>query len=294
MTKTGKPESYWRDICAKYAQGLYHFSTGKRPGAKKWKKALERIDACPLQSNTKDLFGRSFQCTCGFHKPAHLSSGTGFSAAGSSGAAASSGPAASSAAGSSRAGTSAAAGSTGAAASSGAAASIRVSTEEEGVRGDTEAGASAAAPGGQCFQCKQLVDGEHFSQHLLDHHTEETCDSCGAKVQGAVGLLTHIQQAHYAALMKPSPQKPTVLPPTPAPTPSPTPSPAPSPAPSPLPSCSSAMPPHTPFKAPSINWKGFLPEPFRRVIQEADQVWIAKCLYGPTGQLKQKLQTISS
>ncbi|XP_051810015.1 uncharacterized protein LOC110962542 isoform X2 [Acanthochromis polyacanthus] len=68
MTKTGKPDSYWRDICSKYAQGQYHFSTGKRPGSKKWKKALENIDACPLQSHTKDLFGRSLQCTCGFHK----------------------------------------------------------------------------------------------------------------------------------------------------------------------------------------------------------------------------------
>ncbi|KAK0155426.1 hypothetical protein N1851_002228 [Merluccius polli] len=70
MTKTGKPDSYWRDICIKYAQGKYQFSTGKRPGAKKWKKALEKIDACPLQSHsaTKDLFGRSLQCSCGFHK----------------------------------------------------------------------------------------------------------------------------------------------------------------------------------------------------------------------------------
>ncbi|XP_030205935.1 uncharacterized protein LOC115538683, partial [Gadus morhua] len=46
MTKPGKPDSYWRDLCIKYAQGLYRFSTGKRPGAKKWKKALENIDAC--------------------------------------------------------------------------------------------------------------------------------------------------------------------------------------------------------------------------------------------------------
>ncbi|XP_059923854.1 uncharacterized protein LOC132469801 [Gadus macrocephalus] len=41
MTKTGKSDSYWRDLCIKYAQGQYRFSTGKRPGAKKWKKALE-------------------------------------------------------------------------------------------------------------------------------------------------------------------------------------------------------------------------------------------------------------
>ena len=70
MTKTGKSDSYWRDLCIKYAQDQYRFSTGKRPGAKKWKKALENIDACPLQSHSgsKDLFGRSLQCSCGFHK----------------------------------------------------------------------------------------------------------------------------------------------------------------------------------------------------------------------------------
>lgn len=69
MTKTGKPDTYWKDICIKYAQGQYHFSTGKRPGAKKWEKGpREYIDACPLQSHTKDLFGRSLLCSCGFHK----------------------------------------------------------------------------------------------------------------------------------------------------------------------------------------------------------------------------------
>ncbi|KAL7375848.1 hypothetical protein ABVT39_025329 [Epinephelus coioides] len=68
MTKTGKPDSYWKDICIKYAQGKFHFSAGKRPGAKKWKKALEKIDACPLQSHTKDLFRRNLRCSCGFHK----------------------------------------------------------------------------------------------------------------------------------------------------------------------------------------------------------------------------------
>ncbi|XP_027132290.1 uncharacterized protein LOC109139207 [Larimichthys crocea] len=82
MTKTGKPDTYWADICTKYAQGQFHFSTGKRPGAKKWKKALEEIDACPLQTNTKDLFGRSLRCSCGFHKPADQLSGACSSKAG--------------------------------------------------------------------------------------------------------------------------------------------------------------------------------------------------------------------
>ncbi len=69
MTKTGKSSAYWNDICHRYAQGTFQFSTGKRPGSKKWKEALERIDACPLQRGNKvDLFGRQIVCTCGFHK----------------------------------------------------------------------------------------------------------------------------------------------------------------------------------------------------------------------------------
>lgn len=90
--------------------------------------------------------------------------------------------------------------------------------------------------------------------------------------------------AHYSAFIissprkpTPSPQRPTILPPKPTP--------------SLLPSSSSSATPHhtaTPLKPSSINWKGFLPEQFRKVIQEADQVWIAKCLYEPRGQLKQK------
>ncbi|XDV31499.1 hypothetical protein PO909_002490 [Leuciscus waleckii] len=155
MTKTGKPDSYWRDICLKYAQGQYHFSTGKRPGAKKWKKALEKIDACPLQSHsTKDLFGRSLP----------QEAGRGDTEAGRG--------------------------------------------ETEAGRGDTDTGASVAGQGVQCYKCNQLVEGEKFSEHLSDHHTEEMCDTCGAKVQGTVGLLNHIQLVHYAAFIMPSPQKP--------------------------------------------------------------------------------------
>lgn len=92
--------------------------------------------------------------------------------------------------------------------------------------------------------------------------------------------------AHYSAFIissprkpTPSPQRPTILPPKPTP--------------SLLPSSSSSATPHhtaTPLKPSSINRKGFLPEQFRKVIQEADQVWIAKCLYEPRGQLKQKIK----
>ncbi len=47
MTKTGS--AYWNDICHRYAQGTFQFSTGKRPGSRKWKEVLVRIDVCPLQ-----------------------------------------------------------------------------------------------------------------------------------------------------------------------------------------------------------------------------------------------------
>lgn len=70
MTKTGKPDSYWHDIMLKYAQGKYHFTTGKKPGAKKWKDALEKINNCPLHKQTRvyDIFGKRIPCKCGYHK----------------------------------------------------------------------------------------------------------------------------------------------------------------------------------------------------------------------------------
>lgn len=120
-------------------------------------------------------------------------------------------------------------------------------------------------------------------RNSLTRHVGEKCDTCGAKVEGAVGILNHIQVAHYLTFIVPSLQKPTPLPQRPTVLPQkPTPSLLP-------PRSSSATPQHTrnPLRSSSINWKGFLPEQFRKVIQEADQVWIAKCLYEPTGQLKQ-------
>ncbi|XP_039514864.1 uncharacterized protein LOC120469743 isoform X3 [Pimephales promelas] len=164
----------------------------------------------------------------------------------------------------------------------------------EAGRGDTDTRASVAGQGVQCYKCNQLVEAEKFSEHLSDHHTDEMCDTCGAQVQGTVGLLNHIQQVHYAAFIMPSPQKPPpkhyksttttkVLPVSSQTTPSLLP-----------PLSSSAKPNHTATprtsKPTSNNWKGFLPEQFRRVVQEADQVWIAKCLYEATGQLKPKIQ----
>ncbi|KAF4086636.1 hypothetical protein AMELA_G00085840 [Ameiurus melas] len=70
MTKTGKPDVYWYDILCKYAQGKYHFTTGKKPGAKKWKAALHSIDNCPSHKQTRiyDMFGKRIACKCGYHK----------------------------------------------------------------------------------------------------------------------------------------------------------------------------------------------------------------------------------
>lgn len=167
------------------------------------------------------------------------------------------------------------------------------SGDTEAGRGDIEAGevrdsteTGASGQGVQCYKCNELVEGEKFSEHLFDHHTEEMCATCGAKVQGAVGLLNHIQQVHYSGFITPSPRKQTPPPQRPTfPQPKPTPSLLPS-------SSSSASTQHTatPLKPSSIKWKGFLPEQFRKVIHEADQVWIAKCLYEPTGQLKQRIK----
>ncbi len=71
--------------------------------------------------------------------------------------------------------------------------------DARGVEDNREAGASVAGQGIKCYKYNQLVEGERFSEHLSDHHTDETCDTCGAKVQGTVGLLNHIQLVHYTA-----------------------------------------------------------------------------------------------
>ncbi|XP_051762063.1 uncharacterized protein LOC127518885 [Ctenopharyngodon idella] len=270
MTKTGKSSAYWNDVCYRYAQGTFQFSTGKRPGSRKWKEALERIDACPLQRGNKvDLFGRHIVCTCGFHKSTD------------------------------KAGPNVVAGSS-----------------------SEEAGTSQGEQGVKCSLCSVVVEAEKFSEHLSDHHAEERCDTCGARVQGAVGLLQHIESNHYGALLAPrvSPSKsptpspqlapppqhlPSPLPasvsPSPQPTPSPRHSPAlqPSPPPPPRPT-PSLQPTPSSHPAPSLptpplpqavtDWESFLPSQFKRVLQPADWVWIAKCLYEPTGQLRQKIQ----
>ncbi|ROL44117.1 Trophinin [Anabarilius grahami] len=340
MTKTGKSSAYWNDVCHRYAQGTFQFSTGKRPGSRKWKEALERIDACPLQRGNKvDLFGRHIECTCGFHK----------------------------------------------------------STDKAGGNSE-EAGTSQGEQGVKCSLCGVVVEAKKFSEHLSDHHAEERCDTCGARVRGAVGLLQHIESNHYGALLAPrvSPSKnpmpspcpspsprlapppqhlPSPLPAPVSPSPQPTPStrhspapqpspppplwPAPSPRPTPFPgpgpsirtplSSSTALTttttmarsipmaqsiptplasstalttttmahsvpaaqsiptplysstaltttplsisiPTPPLPQAATDWESFLPSQFKRVLQPADWVWIAKCLYVPTGQLRQKIQ----
>ncbi|XP_048017748.1 protein TsetseEP-like [Megalobrama amblycephala] len=369
MTKTGKSSAYWNDVCHRYAQSTFQFSTGKRPGRRK-------LIACPLQKGNKvDLFGRHIVCTYGFHKSTD------------------------------KAGPNAVAGGS-----------------------SEEAGTSQGEQGVKCSLCGVVAEAEKFSEHLSDYHAEERCDTCGARVQGAVGLLQHIESNHYGALLaprastsknpspspcpspsprlapppqhlpsplpapvspspchspalqpsppplrptpslwpspsprptpflqpspspchspasQPSPPWPTPSPrptPSPWPTPSSRPSPSPhhSPAPQPLPPprptpssrpspsphhspapqpltlprptpssrpspspCHSPAPQPTPSSrpAPSLptpplpqaatDWESFLPSQFKRVLQPADWVWIAKCLYEPTGQLRQKIQ----
>ncbi|KAK9966238.1 hypothetical protein ABG768_003361 [Culter alburnus] len=305
-----------------------------------------------------------------------------------------------------------------------------------------EAGTSQGEEQGvKCSLCGVVVEAEKFSEHLSDYHAEERCDTCGARVQGAVGLLQHIESNHYGALLAPRastsknplpspcpspsprlapppqhlpsplpapvspspchspaiqpsppplrptpslwpspsprptpflqpspsphhspapqplpPPRPTPSsrpspsthhspasqpsPPPPRPTPSPRPMPSPlpmpspgpcpsphhspapqplppprptpssrpspsphySPAPQPSPPCRSPSPQPTPSSCPApslptpplpqaaTDWESFLPSQFKRVLQPADWVWVAKCLYEPTGQLRQKIQ----
>ncbi|CAL8392049.1 unnamed protein product [Arctogadus glacialis] len=88
MTKTGKPDSHWAGVMTLYAQGKYKFSTGQRPGGRRWRAVIQRINACPLtpvfnQTPRKyDIFGKrstvsadimSHQRRLGQHQPVQVS-----------------------------------------------------------------------------------------------------------------------------------------------------------------------------------------------------------------------------
>ena len=52
----------------------YTFSTGQRPGGRRWRAVIQRINACPLtplfnQTPRKyDIFGKKINCECGYHE----------------------------------------------------------------------------------------------------------------------------------------------------------------------------------------------------------------------------------
>ena len=70
MPKKGQPDSYWMEIMKSYAQGSYKFTKGKRPGSKKWRDVLKRIEACPRhqEGGGLDLRGHRLVCKCGYHE----------------------------------------------------------------------------------------------------------------------------------------------------------------------------------------------------------------------------------
>ncbi len=53
----------------------------------------------------------------------------------------------------------------------------------------------------ECSLCNGVVEAEKFSEHLSDYHAEKRCESRGARVQGAVGLLQHIESSHYSSVL---------------------------------------------------------------------------------------------
>lgn len=74
MTKTGKPDSYWAGVMSLYAQGKHKFSTGQRPGARRWRAVMVRIAACPLTPlhgltvRKYDIFGKRVPFKCVYHE----------------------------------------------------------------------------------------------------------------------------------------------------------------------------------------------------------------------------------
>ncbi|CAL8320109.1 unnamed protein product [Gadus morhua 'NCC'] len=166
MTKTGKPDSHWAGVMTLYAQGKYKFSTGQRPGGRRWRAVIQRINACPLtpvfnQTPRKyDIFGKKINCECGYHEPPEKAG----AASASSGQL--SAPGASSAAG--------------------RAPEEPASAAAEGRAPGELASTSAAAVGQEnpafvtCSLCTKEVMGEDYTQHLSDYHVQERWWRCNA------------------------------------------------------------------------------------------------------------------
>lgn len=72
---------------------------------------------------------------------------------------------------------------------------------QESVAGPSVAEPSVAVQGVKCYKCSEFVDGDKFSEHPSDYHTEEISDTCGAKVHGTIGLMNHIQLVHLLTLI---------------------------------------------------------------------------------------------
>ncbi|TDH00137.1 hypothetical protein EPR50_G00184770 [Perca flavescens] len=317
MTKTGKPDAYWAGVMSLYAQGKYTFTTGKRPGSRRWRAVMLRIADCPLtplkgQTTVRklDIFGKTIPCKCGYHQSAEkagtaassqgqlrapqASAATQFGFSQSAGKAAfSAGQLCLNSAESLQA--SAGATATGSQASAAAGKAVTVPGPQTGVAQKTPAlcrmseGKSLT-----CSLCSQEMMCEDYTQHLSDYHTQEQCEQCGAKAWGAFGLLQHIEECHLltcptdlpdvAAPTTPIAQETTQQPSDPPDVPAPVPAP-------PTAHETSLAPPRHPLtlQPPEVNWVNFLPKQFTRVIQPADQEWITHILYDSTGQLKQNL-----
>lgn len=74
MPKQGKTDAEWAGVMVLYAQGKHKFSTGAKPGSRRWRAVIERIKGCPLTPwfgqtvRTTDIFGKKIPCRCGYHE----------------------------------------------------------------------------------------------------------------------------------------------------------------------------------------------------------------------------------
>ncbi|XP_055011456.1 uncharacterized protein LOC129409435 [Boleophthalmus pectinirostris] len=308
MPKSQKPDAHWAGVMSLYAQGKYKFSTGQRPGSRRWRAVLQRIQSCPLtplvfgQTVRKvDIFGKTIPCQCGYHESGKQAQ----------------------------------------ALPDPQAAQENSSTPRASAASGSEEGSVPAAM--TCGVCALKVPVDQFSQHLLDYHTQEQCEHCGVKAQGTMGLTHHLERCH--AVKSLTGDVPKMSPPAPsassysstaqaleitetpnihtqdAPAPASLPTKDKTPvicsqdAPAPptptvlemapasqshhrllLPASASAPPPAATPGLPvllscrELSRTRFLPKPFLRVIRPGDQEWIAHVLYEANGQLRQDIR----
>ncbi|KAM8857498.1 uncharacterized protein ACB058_009160 isoform 2-T2 [Synchiropus picturatus] len=253
MPKSGKPDSFWAGVMSLYAQGKYRFSTGQRPGSRRWRAVNERIQSCPLTPQfgetvrKTDIFGRKIPCVCGYHESGESTVANPPAAQGTS-TGAEHAPKASAAS-----------------VSQGSSDSMTCSACGQAVARDRHAAKPPADISDIVTPSPSVSSSTAPAQELTQAPGSHPQD---VKAYQSAADLTPVVVSTDAPEMAPAVQS--------------------GPPPHSVPAPPQAAPPL--LYSPDVSRARFLPKCFLTVIKPGDREWIAHILYEPTGRLKQDIQ----